>query len=246
MVGTHGGTIVPPRDDDELSSEGEDGLVAQIIPLRQREHEAGEPSSPAPETLDDRFPSPRDVPLGERSVWDQPTAELRRRGTEADSGTPHTPSTHGASALALRFSRRFLAVAAMATVAATVLALTLGGALQGQPRSAPRHGARRSPQAQSAGGTHRQQPRRQQDGRHRSSSVHTARHAASESKVASSSAGARIEEIRRPPPVPMSAGSSSEIRPQESAPVHAQGTPSPSVSTPSTSQSECVPGELGC
>lgn len=249
MVGTHGGTIVPPRDGDGASSEDEDGLVAQIIPLRQREQGSGEDFQ-VPETLDDSLPPAGDEPLSERSVWEQPTAELLRRRTVASS---RVPPANQARTIAPRFSRRAVAVVALAVIAIVVLGVALTGDLGGHPRSAPqpldsskptissiskssvdRSRARRS--------THRHRPRAGHEAR--SSSTPTTLRSASESQVARSTAGAPVETSSSPatvaPPVVPEHGSS------ESAPSQTKPTPAPRASKPSTSEKPCVPGELGC
>jgi hypothetical protein len=137
MAGTHGGTIVPPRDDDGRPSD-EDGLVAQVIPLRQRERESAEDHLQGLESLDDGFPPPRDASGIERSVWDQPIGELRRRGAaESESDPRRPPSAYGASRLAAASSWRLLVAAAAALVTVTMLALALDGALRDQARSVP-------------------------------------------------------------------------------------------------------------
>jgi hypothetical protein len=256
---------VPPRDGDELSSEGEDGLVAQIIPLRQREHEAGEPSSPAPETLDDRFPSSIDVPLGERSVWDQPTAELRRRTT----GDPAQPPTitalvRGGGA---RSRRWLVAVPVVVVVSAAVLALLLGSAFRGQPGPAVRQVGSSASSANSTassrvttvsrslarprrapgttGGTRPSQRSRDLQ-RHRY-------HRPSPPNAGDTSSGSSAANSRTLAPAANTEGSTTSSpegslgnRPGDSAPAQAQSPPAPSANAPSTSQSQCVPGELGC
>jgi hypothetical protein len=243
---------VPPRDGDRFSSDGEDGLVAQIIPLRQRERDPDEQPSPGTQArdvaADDLPPSLGDMPpRGERSVWDQPTAELRRRRTETGSTQSLGSRVDGAGTLALRFSWRLLAVAATVALGAVVFALVVSSAYRGRSGSAMRQTAssalrasstakgrsatanhspaRRSRQAQTAADN----PRQQQPGtrgvhRHHQQSPPLAAHGtASESALADSSTG-----------VPVAP------RAVESSPPPSQGT------DPAPAQTRCVPGELGC
>jgi hypothetical protein len=250
MVGTHGGTIVPPRDGDGISSEDEDGLVAQIIPLRQREQGSGEDFQ-VPETLDDSLPPAGDEPLSERSVWEQPTAELLRRRTEAAS---RVPPANQARTIASRFSRRVVAVVALAVIAAAVLGVALAGNLGGHPRSAPRRLDSSKPKTSSISkssvdrsparrSTYRHRPRAGHEAPRSSSTPITLR-SASESQVAGSTTGAPVKTSSSPAtvvsPVAPEHGSS------ESTPPQTQPTHAPRVSKPSTSEKPCVPGELGC
>lgn len=242
---------MPPRDGDRFSSDGEDGLVAQIIPLRHRECDPDEQPSPGTQARDDDPPpSLGDVPpQGERSIWDPPTAELRRRRTETGSTESFGSRVDGAGRLASRFSWRLLAVAATVALGAVVFALVVSSAYRGRSGSAMRQtassalgasstakghsatathsSARRSRQAQTGAGSPRQQqPRtRELHRHHQQSPPPTAQGTASGLAVADSAA--------RP-----------ATRPSESTP--AQAAPAPSANTPSTSQSQCVPGELGC
>jgi hypothetical protein len=136
MVATHGGIVVPPRDGDGISSDADGELLAQIIPLRRRQSEPG-----APEILADEPAGPLEGPEAlpsssvERSVWDQPSVDLRRRA-------PNGPASGGPAAdtrlLGHRSLARFLtgaaAIAAVGAIA-VVVALALGGATG---RSGPR------------------------------------------------------------------------------------------------------------
>ncbi len=121
-------------DGEGFSSDPGEELVAKVIPLRRR----GE----SPRVLADepRPPSnaPEDEPArGERSVWDPPPGELRRRTPRAGG-----PSRAGRRVLARRTPGGLLgagAAAAATIIAAALLALGLGG-LQGQSGSAPGRG----------------------------------------------------------------------------------------------------------
>ncbi len=127
---------MPPRDGDGTT--GDEELVAQIIPLRRR---AGPIA--APQSLDRRprevLAPPRNPPAPtERSVWDQPMPELRRRPIpdsvwSADTPTPNAPLHVGGPA------RWALMPAAVAAVAVVAVALVVGGLLLAQPHRAAQH-----------------------------------------------------------------------------------------------------------
>ncbi len=116
---------MPPRD-----GTGDEELVAQIIPLRRR---AG-PIAPA--RSPDRRPRevldpPREPPAPtERSVWDQPMPELRRRPLPDSVWSTDTPApsagAHQGWAARWALMPAAMAVAAVAIVA---LALVVGGLL---------------------------------------------------------------------------------------------------------------------
>lgn len=107
-----------PGDGDGSSSE--DGLIAEIIPLRRREPgETREAAyDPPPSKV---FDPPRDPePPGEYSVWETPTAELLRREP------PRTRASGvGRWFKAPRSARgyRWLALVALAAVGLSVIAL---------------------------------------------------------------------------------------------------------------------------
>jgi hypothetical protein len=104
--------------DDITGSDGE--LVAPVIPLRHRQDGqaagevlADEPAGTAGAAED------RSEPM-ERSVWDQPTATLRRR-ERPQSGSPATPT----GATVGRGERRWVARGVAVVAAAGVLGLAL-------------------------------------------------------------------------------------------------------------------------
>ncbi len=119
----------PPEDEP---SAGEDELLAQVIPLRRREDEREADLSPitphgrAPTGV---FDPPEDPePADGYSVWEQPIAELIRRG-EPEPTRARTQSQ------AARIARRPRILLATATAAAlcSVIALGLSGWLAGAP-----------------------------------------------------------------------------------------------------------------
>jgi hypothetical protein len=248
MAGTSGGTIVPPRDGDGPPSD-EDGLLAQVIPLRQRERGSAEDRLQGPESLDDGFLPPGEAPVAERSVWDQPTGELRRRRpAESDSGHRQMPWANGTGRPASAFSWWLLVVAATGLVVVTVLALALGGALRDEARSVPRAtsfipktsatkpshvpadrpAVARSRRAQNTRAAHR--PRR----RHRELRGPSSAHIVLAPTESTASSGPRpsAREIHSEAPVAASAGSDSQNRPNQ----RAQKTPAPSSARPSASE----------
>jgi hypothetical protein len=105
-----------PRDGDRSSRE--DGMIAEVIPLRRRTPEHGSSSeerSPAHSGVFDPPPDPE--PPEEYSVWERPTAELLRR----DRADHLVPSNGGRRRWAEAvLSRRAHAAAMLATLIATV------------------------------------------------------------------------------------------------------------------------------
>jgi len=125
--------VRPPEDDHSAS---EDQLLAQVIPLRRRVGGADEDAELSPITPHGQLPTgvfdpPQDPePAEGYSVWEQPIAELIRRGEpEPTRKRPPRPATQFARA------PRVLLVAALGVVSC-VLVLTLSGWLA-RPRSAP-------------------------------------------------------------------------------------------------------------
>ena len=118
---------MPRGDGDGVSIDTDGELLAQIIPLRRREREPH-----APEILADEPAGPLDEPealrssSAERSVWDEPSVELRRRapnGASAKRGpTADTRSSgHGTPARLLSAAAAIAAAGAIAVVAALLL-----------------------------------------------------------------------------------------------------------------------------
>lgn len=130
MVATHEGIVVPPRDSDGISIDTDGELLAQIIPLRRRKSEPC-----APEILADEPAGPLDGPDAlpslsvERSVWDEPSVELRRRAPNADpaSGRPAADARLPGRRRLAPFVTGAAAVAVVGVIA-VVVALALGGA----------------------------------------------------------------------------------------------------------------------
>ncbi len=127
---------MPPRDGDGTT--GDEELVAQIIPLRRR---AGPVA--APQGLDRRprevLAPPQDPPApAERSVWDQPMPELRRRPIPDSVWSAGTPASSAHPYLGGPARWAFMP-AAVAAVAVVAVALVVGGLLLTQPRRAARH-----------------------------------------------------------------------------------------------------------
>jgi hypothetical protein len=139
---------MPPSDGNGVGS-GEE-LVAQVIPLRRR----GEPPA---QILTDEPPGwfePLDELLGpsERSVWEQPTVELRRRTPEPSE--PHNGRLAGVGARVRERPGRFLAGGA-AAVAGIAIAVAVGlsvGVFSGREGTLPPRGISASLQVGQAAG----------------------------------------------------------------------------------------------
>jgi len=101
----------PPRDGDHSSRE--DGMIAEVIPLRRRtpDHGSSPDEEPAHSGLFDPPPDPE--PPEEYSVWERPTAELLRRERPDD----RVPTRRRGWATAA-FSRRAQVPAILGTLVA--------------------------------------------------------------------------------------------------------------------------------
>jgi hypothetical protein len=120
----------PPRDGDRGSRE--EGMIAEVIPLRRRTpgHGSSSDEEPAHSGL---FDPPQDPePPEEYSVWERPTAELLRRERSDDL----VPSRSGERrrGMALR-NRRARAVAILATLVASVALIIVTADSQRTPHS---------------------------------------------------------------------------------------------------------------
>jgi hypothetical protein len=245
------GDGTPPDVDDEL--------VAQIIPLRRRDQAS------ATQTLNDgrTEPSPRTTNLAsptnpalpaERSVWDQPTTELRRR----------TPASTRAG-MQERWSRpwttwRARSVKVAATVLATALCVGLLelslGALRGGSAPAPKP-TRASAAAGISGGNRPALGTRSSSRPSVSSSRGRPTHQTRRDALprADNPTGAEKRAAPTPPAVELAVSNTSAAARSgdtaagsavENAPAPAE-SPAPSHdSAPALAQSQCVPGELGC
>jgi len=164
----------PPRDGDRSSRE--DGMIAEVIPLRRRtpDHRSssGEGEPPHSGVFD---PPPDPEPPEEYSVWERPTAELLRRERPDDLVPSHPGRRQWGTALR---NRRAHTVAILATLvaSATLIIVTgsshrtphtpasaglggveagLGAPLGGAPPSAPRPQVRRYTRRSRRAPTHR-------------------------------------------------------------------------------------------
>jgi hypothetical protein len=143
-----------PRDGDGSSTE--DGMVAQVIPLRRRGRETNELDrlTRAP-GLSGLFDPPQDPePLSEYSVWEKPTAELVRRETP-DATRPAGTLAQGLRAHGLHVQRGLIAAATVGVIASvTVLAaLTLSGHHRQPGLGVSRPGSSRTSASLSGGAT---------------------------------------------------------------------------------------------
>jgi hypothetical protein len=162
----------PPRDGDRGSRE--DGMIAEVIPLRRRtpDHGSGQ-REPTHSGLFDPPPDPE--PPEEYSVWERPTAELVRRERPDDLVPSRTGGRRWGTAV---LGRRVHAAAILAMLVATVILILvaasshrtrqnpasaglggveagLGAPLGGAPPSAPRPEVRRSTPRSRRAPTHR-------------------------------------------------------------------------------------------
>ena len=147
MAGRHGGAGLPPEDGGDRG--GEDGLVAQVIPLRRRDQDtARAPERPSPSVLPTWgvFDPPEDpLPLRARTVWGGLISPLARKSSPAGSAVgPTTPTT---DQVRVRLPSRWPPVAAAATTCATAAgALVLAlGVLAGSPPHGSQSAATRTP-----------------------------------------------------------------------------------------------------
>ena len=104
----------PPRDGDRSSRE--DGMIAEVIPLRRRtpdHRSSSREGEPAHSGVFDPPPDPE--PPEEYSVWERPTAELLRRERPDD----RVPTRRRGWVTAV-FSRRAQVPAVLATLVASV------------------------------------------------------------------------------------------------------------------------------
>jgi hypothetical protein len=243
---------VRPGDDDGTPTEADDELVAQIIPLRRRDQASA--TQTLPDEQSERLPrTHHSLPPAERSVWDQPTTELRRRtpARACPDAREHRDSWRSERPRSVK-----VAAAVFASVlCAGLLALTLD-TLKGRSAPAPARAqgsagsaisasnqagtassrSSRSPVSASRGrATH--QPKRHQRprARHRAGPPKRAASTTPTVELAASSAGGATRGVE-------SAAASAV----ENAPAPAQ-SPVPSHDTPPPpAQNQCVPGELGC
>jgi hypothetical protein len=162
----------PPRDGDRSSRE--DGMIAEVIPLRRRTPDPGRHENEPPHSgVFDPPPDPE--PPEEYSVWERPTAELVRRERPGDLVPPNTRRRGWATAA---MSRRAQVPAILAALVATVMLIIvsssshrapqapvsagasrigagLGAPLGGVPPSAPRPQVRRHTRRARRAATHR-------------------------------------------------------------------------------------------
>ncbi len=125
--------MMPPSDGEGTPPGTDDELLATVIPLRRREREPVGPRILADEPGNRARPSEDPAAPAERSVWDAPAGELRRRRPPATAG-PARGRAVGAQVLERRRPRHLfgaLAAATLTITAAAAVALTLG-TLDGQ------------------------------------------------------------------------------------------------------------------
>ena len=142
MAGRHGGAGLPPGEGGDRGDD--DGLVAQVIPLRRRDQDtarAPEPPSPSALPTWGVFDPPEEpLPLRARTVWGGLISPLARKPSSARSAVG--PTVSATDQVRVRLPSRWTPVAAAAaTCATTAGALVLAlGVLAGSPGSP--HGSR--------------------------------------------------------------------------------------------------------
>ena len=207
---------MPPRDGDP---DGE--LLAQVIPLRRR---ASEPS--VREVLADEPAPPSDgpgtpLPSSERSVWDQPVLDLRRRATNGARSAGRAPGAE------VRVRVRHLLVRAGAAAVVTLGTIAIIGGLirdtgTSRPASTPRPQYAKSSLVPHASAKGRRAPASSRS--HRSV---TAPHLTSRRRTVTPTAGGSRVVSRSAAPT---LTADSRVRTQEAATTN--GTPAPSSPQP--------------
>jgi hypothetical protein len=268
---------VPPRDGDGIFSDTDGELLAQVIPLRRREAEQDEwvqrqPFDPEPTETFDAAPwldAAQDLssPV-ERSVWDQPITELRRREALSPARSS-LASTLRTGAAWNRPPQRWAIAAAMGIIGVAVIALAFG-ALHSQSgarapgavsasvdaklasTSSTAGEAQRGSFSSQPSPAHHQQKARGRE--HRSRVSRTARQLHPDTHATDTvreylSAGSGADTSTTVEHSAATTSVTSVPQPQhavEDAPASSR-SPSPShAPAAAPAQSSCVPGELGC
>jgi hypothetical protein len=247
---------VPPRDGDGING-GDQELVAQIIPLRRtRQHPGSFPrvSEPADEA----------APLGERSIWDQPTTELRR---------PEAPGEARHRLALWQRCRESTWIATTALTAAGLLAavtvVLVTGVLRGAGHTAPPKvalststglTATDSITRRASGVSSQSRPRVAHRGRvtHRNSQTHPRPHHSAAAGTRATNAvhvtggsattdgyagGSKVTATATAPPV---TGGPIQQPVGNSGAGGVESVVSSSAAGSSSAADQCVPGELGC
>jgi hypothetical protein len=256
---------VPPRDGDGISADGDRGLVAQIIPLRRR---GQEPDSPQDLARKPQRQGVLDKMQGsssgaQPSIWEQPTMQLRRRagsdGAQFDDASASRVRLLLNRHLSVRVIVGIVAVA-LGAVGAAILVLGLGSPSSRPAHTVGRtfaHGANRPTSARvgikkrtsrlpgrsTAATAKPRRPNIAHEGRARGSqSRRMVRSTPAGALTTVSGAGATPVQGHSSPTVDNSGGQT----PSESTRGRSQAPSSSHAVAPSSSQSQCVPGELGC
>jgi len=179
----HGGAIVP-RDGEGIPPNTDDGLLAQVIPLRRRGGEdatpqilADEPRRPADE-LDGVFDPTEDPSVpAERSIWDPAPPPLRRRPSP-DPVRFARARARLTDILGCQTPARFIgaAVAVAATIAVAALLVLALAVLRGQSGPPAQHAISAGLQASRSKGGSEGLATRPSSPPHRSSTARTGSH----------------------------------------------------------------------
>lgn len=225
-----------PRDGDIPGHGSEEQLVAEIIPLRRR-------ASQRPD-VEQRLAGEQAMAAcaltGERSVWEPPSGELRRR---------IPPKRLRAAAVRRALGRHgfrgVLAVAALGLCVASVVLLL--GLAPTHPAARRTSEMRGNVASTSNGKLAQQHSARSEDRGDRGS--HAKHHGSSRAKVTKQARRPRGPDLAGRQSTAGSASlavTHSQVSTVSSQPTVPQPAASSAAASDSTAQSECVPGELGC
>jgi hypothetical protein len=231
----HGGAIVP-RDGEGIPPNTDDGLLAQVIPLRRRGGEgatpqilADEPRRPADE-CDGVFDPPEQPSVpAERSIWDPAPPPLRRRFARSRARLTDI--------LGRQTPARFIgaAVAVAATIGVAALLVFALGVLRGQSGPPAQHAISAGLQASRSKGGSEGLATRPSSPPHRSSTARTGSH-----RGPATAATAKATST-----VPKFVPTGSGVGVPETVQYHAPAVQSPAGSSSAPPAAESSPAQKG-